>query len=74
MSRLTPVHTPLQLAANLRALRKARRLTQAELGQRLGVGQSRVAEIEKDPGSISAQQLLQVLHALGARMMLSEED
>jgi HTH-type transcriptional regulator/antitoxin HipB len=53
-------------------LRKARKQTQAELGRLLGVKQSRIADIEGDPGSVSVSQLHQMLSALGAQMLLRE--
>ena len=61
-----PIQTPQQLSAHLRSLRKAAGLTQAELGIRLGIEQARVAKIERNPGSVSFEQLLEVLNALGA--------
>lgn len=64
------VRTIEQLRDHLRALRQTARLTQKGLGQRLGVGQVRVAEIEASPGSISAEQLLQVLQALDAELVI----
>lgn len=59
-----------QLRAHLRALRKQRGLTQAQLGQRLGIGQARMAEIEARPGLVSVDQLMQLLSALGATLVL----
>jgi len=70
--RTLPVHTADQLSVHIRSLRKARGLTQAQLGERLGVKQARVADIESNPGSISVEQLLQVLHALDARLLLAD--
>jgi HTH-type transcriptional regulator/antitoxin HipB len=61
---------PSQLSDHLRALRKAKGLSQAELGIRLGLSQARVARIEGDPLSISVEQLLQVLATLGVRVSL----
>lgn len=61
-----------QLRAHLRALRKQRGLTQAQLGQRLGLGQARIAEIEAKPGLVSVDQLVQILSALGATLVLRE--
>ena len=61
-----------QLRAHLRALRKQRGLTQAQLGQRLGIGQVRVAEIEARPGLVSTDQLIQLLAALGATLVLRD--
>lgn len=62
-----------QLKQHLRALRKARGLTQVRLAQLLGVGQSRVAEIEADPGVVSADQLLKVLAALDVELVLRDK-
>jgi len=68
------IQLPDQLRAHLRSLRKQRGLTQAQLGQRLGVGQVRVAEIEAKPGLVSVDQLLKVLSALGAGLVLRDVD
>nr|WP_256489938.1 helix-turn-helix transcriptional regulator [Ideonella oryzae] len=56
----------------LKSLRKARRLTQAQLAQRLGVVQSRVADIERNPGAISVEQLLQLLALLDAQLVVRD--
>jgi HTH-type transcriptional regulator/antitoxin HipB len=67
-----PVQTPAQLSVHIKSLRKARGLTQAALGERIGVKQVRVADIENNPGAVSLDQLLQVLHALDARLLLAD--
>ena len=67
-----PIQTAGQLSVHLKSLRKARGLTQTALGLRLGVKQVRVADIEKNPGAVSLDQLLQVLHALDARLLLAD--
>ena len=64
------IQTPAQLSSHLRALRRAKGLSQAALGSRLGLSQARVARIEGDPLSISVEQLLRVFAALGVRMGL----
>ena len=64
------VKTIPQLAAHLRSLRKSRGLTQAQLGAIIGVDQTRIAKIERNPGSVSADQLLQLLAALGVQLTL----
>jgi HTH-type transcriptional regulator/antitoxin HipB len=66
------VMLPEQLSAHLKSLRKAAGLTQAQLGENLGVGQVRIAEIEKDPGAISVRQLMRLLNALGSSLALSD--
>ncbi len=65
-----PIQSPGQLSSHLRALRKARGLSQAQLGAVLGVGQTRVARIEHDPTAISVAQFLGILNALGVQMVL----
>lgn len=65
-----PIQSPRQLSSHLRALRKARGLSQAQLGAMLGVGQTRVARIEHDPTAISVEQFLGLLSALGVQMVL----
>jgi HTH-type transcriptional regulator/antitoxin HipB len=65
-----PIQSPGQLASHLRALRRVRGLSQAQLGALLGVDQSRVARIERDPTAVSVGQFLSVLNALGAQMVL----
>lgn len=67
-----PVLTPAQLALHLRSLRKARNLSQAELGAKLGVKQARVGKIERDPGAVSVGQFMQVLGLLGVRLVLKD--
>lgn len=67
-----PVQLVSQLQQLLKSLRKSRQMTQAELARRLGVVQSRVADIERDPGAVSVEQLLQVLAMLGAQVVVRE--
>ena len=65
-----PIQSSGQLSSHLRALRKARGLSQAQLGAVLGVGQTRVTRIEHDPAAISVEQFLGILNALGVQMVL----
>lgn len=67
-----PIQTSAQLSVHLKSLRKARGLTQTALGERIGVKQVRMADIEKNPGAVSLDQLIQVLHALDARLLLAD--
>lgn len=65
-----PLHSPAQLPAHLKSLRKARGLTQAQLAKRLGIRQSRLADIENHPETVSSAQLLDVFAALGVEVLL----
>lgn len=67
-----PVSTPQQLRSVLRALRQSRQITQAELGQRLGVSQKRVARIEAAPEVTSFDQISRIAAALGYRLVIEE--
>lgn len=64
------IQTPAQLSAYLKSLRKSRGLTQAGLGARLGVSAARIGAIEHNPSAVAFEQLLRLLHALGARIYL----
>ena len=64
------IQSPGQLSSHLRALRKARGLSQVQLGTALGVGQTRVTRIEHDPSAVSVEQFLGILNALGVQMIL----
>ena len=67
-----PIRFSDQLRQHLRALRKAKGLTQAQLGTLLGVGQVRIAEIERDPSAVSVAQLFKLLTALDAHLVLRD--
>jgi len=68
-----PINFSDQLKQHLRALRRARGLTQTQLGELLGIGQVRVADIERDPSAISVAQLFKVLAALDVRLVLRDQ-
>jgi len=68
-----PILTPSQLSSHLRALRKAKGLTQAQLGTKLGLNQARVGKIERHPEHVRVAQLLEILALLGARLIISTE-
>lgn len=61
---------PDQLALHLKSLRKAAGVSQAQLAQRLGLSQSRVAAIERDPAAISVRQLMEILQLLDADLLM----
>ena len=65
-----PLRIPDQLKQHLRAMRKSRGLTQAQLGALVGVGQARIAEIEANPGAVSLDQLTKLLAVLGSTLHL----
>jgi len=68
--RAIPLQTPAQLATHLRAFRKARGLTQAQLGELVGLDQTRIARIERDPRRVSMGQIMKLLAVLRVRVLL----
>jgi HTH-type transcriptional regulator / antitoxin HipB len=66
------ISTPAQLQAVLRALRESRSLSQAQLGERIGVSQRRIATIEAAPGRASFDQLSRIVAALGGRLVIDD--
>ena len=62
-----------QLSAHIKSLRKAKGWTQTVLGNRLGIGQARVAQIEKDPGAIGVATMLRILQLLDSRLLLEAQ-
>ncbi len=60
------VEMKLSLSARLRKAREKKRLTQAELADRMGSSQSRVAKMEAGDPSVSLDLLVQGLLATGA--------
>lgn len=68
-----PIHFAEQLSQHLKAFRKTRGLTQAQLAMHLGLTQSRIADIETNPGKVSLENLLKVLAALDVRVLLRDE-
>jgi HTH-type transcriptional regulator/antitoxin HipB len=67
-----PIRFPDQIRQQLRALRKTKGLTQAQLGKLLDIGQVRIAEIERDPSVVSVAQLFKLLAALDAQIVLRD--
>ena len=68
------LQTPAQLSNHLRSFRKARGLTQAAVGALIGLDQTRIAKIERDPKRVSVGQLLQLLAVLKVRVLLDLSD
>ena len=69
-----PLITALQLGQLLRAARKRRKLTQAEVAGRLGLSQNRVSHLELHADELSFKQLLGWCAAVGLELQLAERD
>jgi HTH-type transcriptional regulator/antitoxin HipB len=66
--------TAPQLGQLLVASRKRRKLTQADVAQRVGLSQNRISYLEKNPDDISFKQLLSWCSAIGLELRLGERD
>ena len=66
------VDTPQQLRTILRSMRQASGLTQAQLGERIGVTQKRIARIEAAPEVTAFDQIARMVAAMGYRLMIDE--
>lgn len=64
--------TALQLGQLLRAARKRRQLTQADVGARLGLSQNRVSHLELHPEELSFKQLIAWCAVVGLELQLAE--
>jgi len=67
-----PVNTPQQLRTILRTLRQSRGLTQAQLGQLIGVSQKRIARIEAAPEVTAFDQIARMVSAMGGRLAIED--
>ncbi|MBC5785073.1 helix-turn-helix domain-containing protein [Ramlibacter sp. USB13] len=66
-----PLLTTMQLGHVLQSARKLRGLTQAEMGERLALSQKRISALERNPGSITVEQLLGLCSALGLELTIA---
>lgn len=67
-----PIHFSDQLSQHLKSFRRLRGLTQTQLATQLGVTQSRVADIERNPSTVSLENLLKVFAALDILLVLRD--
>jgi HTH-type transcriptional regulator / antitoxin HipB len=69
-NRVQPIVTSAQLGALLHSARKGHKISQAQLGDRLGLSQTRVSDLELAPGTLSVDQLLAICAQLGLQLSL----
>jgi HTH-type transcriptional regulator/antitoxin HipB len=65
--------TPEQLGQVLRSSRRARHLTQTEVGEKAGQKQSTISTLETDSTASSIQTLYRVLSALGLELVIRDK-
>jgi len=74
MSSATPIVTAASLGRILQSARKASKLSQAQLATRIGMSQARTSALEREPGSISVDQLLAMCSSLGLQLSIAPRD
>ena len=62
--------TRVEVALAIRRQRKARKLSQKELGSKLKTGQPRIAKIERAASDVSLDQLVRAFTAAGGKMVV----
>lgn len=67
-----PLVTALQLGQLLKAARKSQKLTQEDIAGRLGLSQTRISYLERNPGELSFKQLLSWCSMVGLELRLGE--
>lgn len=63
-----------QLSSMLKSLRNERGLTQKQLGEKLGVSQRMVAQIEAYPEKSRFERILQILSILDAELIIRDSN
>jgi HTH-type transcriptional regulator/antitoxin HipB len=73
-TRIQPLVTPSQLGVLLLGARRSLKLTQAELGARVGLNQRRISELERAPSTLSVEQLMALCAQLGLRLAIESRE
>lgn len=68
-----PINLVEQVGHHLKSFRQHRQLTQSELAKRLGLSQSRIADIEAHPEKVSLENILKIFTALQIGMVLEDQ-
>ena len=74
MSAATPVLTASSLGRILQSSRKAKGLNQTQLAARIGISQARMSVLEREPGTISVDQLLAMCASLGLELSIGPKE
>jgi len=67
-----PVTSAMQVGAIVAARRKQLELTQTEVASKLGLSQNRLSVLESRPGTLTVDQLMALLIALGLEMRIEQ--
>ncbi len=73
-TRTQPIATASQLGTLLQSARRSRKLSQAQLGARIGLSQTRMSDLELAPGTLSVDQLLAICSQLGLQLSVQPRE
>ena len=62
------------LSERIKQLRKKAKLTQTQLGERIGVQKAQISKFEKDATSVSVSTMFKLLHALHATVVVKVDE
>lgn len=69
-----PLRATGQLGPILKQLRQAKKWTQGDLGNQVGLSQERISAIERNPESVSLDRMLSIMLALDAQLEVATSD
>jgi HTH-type transcriptional regulator/antitoxin HipB len=67
------ITTPAQVGEIIRGRRKARRVSQHELAEKLGITQGRLSVLEADPASMPLERLVRLAKLLDLELVLQDK-
>ena len=67
------ITSPGQVGEIFRGRRRARNLSQAELGDRLGISQARLSVLESDSSALTLERLIALANVLGLQLVLQDK-
>jgi HTH-type transcriptional regulator / antitoxin HipB len=67
-----PINSAAQIGATLAGRRKALKLSQTDVANRLGLSQNRLSELESHPQTLTVEQLLALANLLGLEVAIGE--
>ena len=66
------ITTPLLLGEIVRQRRMSHRLSQAAVAAKLGISQTMLSHLERDPGSFTLARLIAIANILGLELTISD--
>jgi len=65
-----PIRTPQQLGTVVQGYRKTHQLTQAQVGERVGLPQKEISKLEMNPANTSLARVFKLLAALDLELVV----